>query len=346
MKIEDPRPNMVKTTSLFLLLTALIPSIVMPILVQQSYYFTLVGFANSVMFGVVSAIFYFTRAQVWHRYLLFFSGFVSLLPLIVFSGGVNSQFVVLLPIIPLVIALLSCSRDAWIASGLITLFIFCVLLLQSELPNLTDEVVSYEKSKSRAIWLTLSCLIGSGFAFVFNRTNRKLRLKLTEQAYQDVLTGISNRRNIIEVLESKIATAQAGQSLAILMIDVDHFKGLNDTYGHVFGDKCLQQVAKSISGSVRKGIDQVGRYGGEEFLVLLDNLDANKIHQIAEKIRINISELTLQSDQGEQVNLTVTVGWHCVKLNPSDEIETLLKAADEALYKGKSMGRNTVVCSL
>ncbi|MDU0353715.1 GGDEF domain-containing protein [Paraglaciecola aquimarina] len=346
MNIEDPRPRLLKLSVLIMLMLTLLPTIFVPMFVAQSGYFTLLGSINVLMFSGLYLVVSTQQPKHWHRFLVLLLGLLALLPLIFISGGVNSQFAPLLPLLPVFIALLSSTRDAQFLCAFIVLFILGLLYFQDDFVDLTSEQVSINKSRARAIWLVLATLLGTAFGWAFNGTNKELRSELTKRAYQDELTGVKNRRNILEVLQSKIYNPDKNQTLAILMIDVDFFKKINDTYGHLFGDTCLQQVAACIADSIREESDHVSRYGGEEFLVILTGIKPQQALKIANSIRENIASLRVKTPQNEVLEMTATIGCHYTNFSQVNTVEELIHEADSALYQGKQTGRNKVVSSL
>ena len=170
------------------------------------------------------------------------------------------------------------------------------------------------------------------------RANAELR----RVSQTDGLTGVDNRRYIEERLREAFEhAARLNESLAVMMTDVDHFKSVNDTYGHQAGDAVLKQVAEALRDTARE-IDHVGRYGGEEFLVLLPGANADDARAYAERARAAIAgrEFTYP---GGSLRRTMSAG---VAAWPHPEIrhqEALVKAADDALYAAKQGGRNCVV---
>lgn len=170
------------------------------------------------------------------------------------------------------------------------------------------------------------------------RANAELR----RVSQTDGLTGVDNRRHIEQRLtEAFQHAARLNESLAVVMTDVDHFKSVNDTYGHQAGDAVLKQVAEVLRESARE-IDHVGRYGGEEFLVLLPGASAEDARAFAERARAAIAAREF-AYAGGTLQRTMSAG---VASWPHPELrhqEALVKAADDALYVAKSSGRNRVV---
>lgn len=159
----------------------------------------------------------------------------------------------------------------------------------------------------------------------------------------DALTGLSNRREFDERLRLEWArAARAGTGLALLMIDIDHFKLLNDSFGHPVGDQRLRAVAQALAGCAMRGSDMVARFGGEEFAVILPSTDPSEAAVLAERMRMAIEQLDLASPApGGRVTVSIGIG-HIGKLR-GDAAERLLAAADAALYDAKQGGRNRVM---
>lgn len=170
-------------------------------------------------------------------------------------------------------------------------------------------------------------------------------LKLQEINNTDGLTGLSNRRHFDEVFAIEFQRAFREKScLALMMIDVDHFKSINDRFGHPFGDACLQQVAQLISAAIRRPPDLAARYGGEEFVVLLPGTDLQGALHVAESLRSRI-EQTIVQDQGQQTHITASLGVMAAIPDKRDAAEFFLQRADERLYQAKRAGRNRVIAT-
>ncbi len=178
---------------------------------------------------------------------------------------------------------------------------------------------------------------------VLYRKQRKLGELLLQESRTDHLTQISNRRHFFELLDNYVSLAKRhDQSLGFLAIDIDHFKNVNDTYGHTTGDQVLQQVATTLNNNTRAG-DCVGRIGGEEFAVLLPMTNNEGSHIFAERIRSQIENLDLSAlDKEVSVTISIGVSNFSAELTPT----LLYQSADEALYKAKESGRNCVVPAL
>jgi diguanylate cyclase (GGDEF)-like protein len=158
-------------------------------------------------------------------------------------------------------------------------------------------------------------------------------------ARTDLLTGCSNRRHFIErAVESIALSRRSGMPGALLMLDLDHFKQINDTYGHPVGDLVLVRVAKACLDLCRS-TDAFGRVGGEEFALFLWNTDTEGAQLLAERVRLAIAALEIPHGA---VTLGVTVSIGIAQLAPHEEFEMLYSRADAALYRAKTAGRNRV----
>ena len=168
-------------------------------------------------------------------------------------------------------------------------------------------------------------------------TREELRFRATH----DALTGIANRGVILEeAAREHSRRSREGGSFGIIMADLDHFKQVNDTCGHSGGDAVLKEASRRMTQSVRI-YDIVGRYGGEEFLIVVPASDALGTLGLAERMRTEIAALPIPFDQGE-IRITASFGVAvCSDENPHD-LDSLLRLADEALYRAKKLGRNRV----
>lgn len=168
--------------------------------------------------------------------------------------------------------------------------------------------------------------------------------KLQAQALEDGLTGLANRRMFDQHLLDEMGRARREQQrLALLMIDVDHFKRFNDQYGHVAGDECLQIVACKINQAIKRPGDMAFRYGGEEFAVVLPGVDSSGALVVAEAIREAIESSEIFKVRGKVVKVTTSIGLCSMLPGPAETPESLIQAADKALYAAKVAGRNRTV---
>lgn len=167
-------------------------------------------------------------------------------------------------------------------------------------------------------------------------------LILEEVSKHDELTGILNRRSFNICFETEWEKAlKAKKSVAMLIVDIDFFKKVNDTYGHQAGDEALKKVAEIIQASGRRGDDVAARYGGEEFVLLLPNVISKDATNIAEKLRITIENLDCRFSE-ESIKLTISIGVSTIIPEKTMQAELLFNQADKALYEAKNTGRNKI----
>ncbi|MEP9376089.1 sensor domain-containing diguanylate cyclase [Aquabacter sp. CN5-332] len=167
---------------------------------------------------------------------------------------------------------------------------------------------------------------------------------LKTMSLTDVLTGLPNRRAFEERFDSEFRRmAREGTQMALLLIDVDHFKAVNDSHGHLTGDKFLRMLARQIQRSAVRPGDVAARFGGEEFTVLLPSTDVKGAMYIAERIRTDIERTSISLETGLRVGTTVSIGIVTAQPGTRGSPNDLLKLADDALYEAKASGRNRVV---
>jgi diguanylate cyclase (GGDEF)-like protein/PAS domain S-box-containing protein len=163
--------------------------------------------------------------------------------------------------------------------------------------------------------------------------------KSEETVLFDPLTGIGNRPHIEMKIRSAIEDYHPGKTpFGILFIDIDHFKDFNDTYGHLLGDKVLRLIANTLRNNLRAS-DSCGRWGGEEFIGLVHDLDFGGLEKVSEKLRMTVNETKIRENN---VDLAVTVSIGSTLIRPKDTFQTLIERADSLMYKSKRAGRNRV----
>lgn len=173
---------------------------------------------------------------------------------------------------------------------------------------------------------------------------QRLVEQLRDQSNTDFLTGLPNRRGFFTLTERHIPNQQRhGYPVAVALFDIDHFKQVNDGYGHVVGDAVLVEVARLCGEQSRRG-DVVARYGGEEFIVLMPHTDLASAIQHAERLRIAVEGLRLPLDGGGDLRITASFGVAACRPD-DDSLDAAIAAADECLYRAKRQGRNRVVCA-
>ena len=203
---------------------------------------------------------------------------------------------------------------------------------------------SQELSRDSVLWLACAAGFAGAFPAIWLLTRITIEARRTEQelsleADTDGLTGLTNRRCFMRHGGNILARAeQRGQTAALLVIDADHFKQINDHYGHAMGDTALEAIAEQLRGSFRR-TDLVGRLGGEEFAVLLPETDTETARMLAERVVQRIGRTPI-SGNGCIIEVTVSCGYADTRV--SYEMDALFEAADKALYNAKENGRNRV----
>ncbi len=174
------------------------------------------------------------------------------------------------------------------------------------------------------------------------RELRAVMEKLEEVSITDDLTQIYNHRYLVSRLHYEFERAKRyGLSISLIMLDIDHFKVYNDNNGHLAGDDALRKVARLINGAIRE-TDIVGRYGGEEFAIILLHADLIQMEEVAERVRRSIEEAPFPNEESQPMGrITVSMGGSCFS-DGMETMEDLIRSADEALYRAKGNGRNQI----
>jgi len=192
-----------------------------------------------------------------------------------------------------------------------------------------------------ALLACFAVTVASSFAFILMHKERADR-ETYELATTDPLTGVYNRRTFKELAEPQLSRSRRAQmSVSLLMLDLDHFKRINDTYGHLGGDDILKSFAGLVTGLLRKE-DLLARYGGEEFVVLLPGSTQAAAAALSERIREQVSAVPMNAN-GHLARVTVSIGSASEAGDTLPSLEAMLGRADEALYQAKREGRNRVV---
>lgn len=265
----------------------------------------------------------------------------------VYTGGFGASVVLLAPIIPIMTVLLISTRAAWISLGLVCLILTGVFVL---------DIYGYIPENSsdpglvllgRYIVLTCLCLVSTWVVSSFSTISGALLVKLEKQSNMDYLTGILNRRAIEARLLQEVARAKRSDTwLSFIMADVDFFKLYNDTNGHQAGDNCLKDIAKLIDNCCERPTDIVGRFGGEEFVLILPDTNIDGARRVAENLRKTVMDRNIPYGPQNSNPVTLTLGIVSAYGDTIDGIENLIRDADAALYKGKDQGRNCVVSAV
>jgi diguanylate cyclase (GGDEF)-like protein len=232
-------------------------------------------------------------------------------------------------------------RDAVLATLAITAAAVALAMAMTALATIDAPAERQLRAVEIAAWI--SFLIGIIFSYWFVDSFRgivQLKDTVDRLARTDDLTGLDNRRSFLAGAEREISRGERhGEALALLILDLDYFKRINDTHGHRVGDMVLVATAEVLSRCVRDGLDIVGRLGGEEFAVVLARCDEDAAVQAAEAIRAAIASVRVSTPGGE-IATTASIG--CAPIAAGDTVSAALQRADEALYAAKRGGRNRV----
>lgn len=171
---------------------------------------------------------------------------------------------------------------------------------------------------------------------------REREARIHQLSRTDALTNLHNRRSILDLLDQEIARVQRKPSpLSVVILDLDHFKKVNDTWGHPMGDRVLQIAARVLRESVRDG-DHVGRYGGEEFMLILPGTRLSDAMTVLERCRLQLVAADVMTDSQDRLQITASFGLVCQDKTPLLASQQLIQHADEALYAAKANGRNRI----
>jgi diguanylate cyclase (GGDEF)-like protein len=236
--------------------------------------------------------------------------------------------------------------DYWQVPRLMLVFVFgiyCVYNFSRIFWTLgEDTILSFMNASnfhSFAFILIIYLIIGTSFGFIW-MVSKKLENELIELAHHDQLTTILNRRGVDTLARHEFSklSRESGE-LSIIMADIDHFKMVNDRFGHLVGDRVLTGFAKLVSEHLRP-YDIFGRIGGEEFVIILPNTGLEKALSLAERLRSEVETFVFKENKKE-IQITVSFGVAEYSAE-TDDLEKLIPYADKALYWAKKMGRNTV----
>lgn len=262
-------------------------------------------------------------------------------------GGVGAPTVIWFAVCPLIATAGAGARSGVIWSGLSLLAVIGIYAM--DVMALFPPIVVNDMRLLSTISTVSFVVTVAIFLMIFERINSSAILRLDhalsiihDLAIRDELTGVFNRRELIRVAEhEKGRVDQHGSQFSLCLIDVDHFKNINDTYGHAAGDQVLKSVALKIQEDIRK-TDCFGRYGGEEFLLLLVGTNAGEAQSFVERIRQRIEGMRFpELADGQSVTISVGVA----EYQNRETVEHTLSRADKALYSAKHGGRNRVVVS-
>jgi diguanylate cyclase (GGDEF)-like protein len=267
----------------------------------------------------------------------------SLLAVLALDGGVlDAPILTLLPLLPVAAWFLLGGRAGWTVAAAGCLLLVGLSLVQRDAELALDVRVDAELARpSRALWLGATLLLLAGLTRAYERQSLRRGRVLRNQANKDRLTGLENRRGFEAALEVECRrAARSGRPLSLAYFDIDHFKTLNDTYGHDKGDHCLVAVAYAASTCLRRSSDLLARYGGEEFIALCPGTGDEQARKLAEAIRVAVEELEIENRGAPHGSVTISVGTS----TSGDDLDPrgLIEQADQALYRAKEGGRNRV----
>ena len=210
---------------------------------------------------------------------------------------------------------------------------------QNKLLQLQQRVEQQKADNSRLLMLFFGIL--TLLVALWAYRTKRVQVSMRRMAQTDALTGICNRHHFTAQAEQTLAQcARSGKQVALIMLDLDHFKSINDSYGHVTGDWVLKEVAKAC-GALCRQVDHFGRLGGEEFAILLNGCDLKAATRVAEDCRVRVAQLR-SADSGFNFRITASFGVTCSRMADYD-LDKLLSQADQMLYRAKREGRDRVI---
>jgi diguanylate cyclase (GGDEF)-like protein len=235
---------------------------------------------------------------------------------------------------------------AWLHGGLLTtaLLVFALASATNLLPTLPWPWLAWSDDVSlfATVFSAVALSILSTFVLGYIVVMRLVR-RLEHLSHHDALTGLLNRRAIEYLLDREDQRLQRfADPFSVLLVDIDHFKRINDRLGHAAGDVVLCTVARALQDKARE-VDRVARYGGEEFCILLPHTLHDGALQAAERLRDAISQINIPWND-ESITVSISTGMACAS-EPGETLQSLLARADEALYQAKAEGRNRVVAA-
>ncbi|TVP54468.1 MAG: GGDEF domain-containing protein [Halomonadaceae bacterium] len=284
---------------------------------------------------------------LWLRHLVLLQGLfilliTVLLSFIVVNGLEEGLGILWLYVFPSMVFYVSTLR---VGAILCSLAMVLILLILSPLGPMYTPVHNYSPSFAMLLLFTLSFVMI--FSYVLDRSRRQHALRLKEMAEvfehaakHDALTNLYNRGEGTQRLAGEYARFQRShQFFSVILIDIDHFKRINDTFGHDSGDQVIQEVSRRLVAGCRQ-MDMVARWGGEEFLLMLPSADADAAVTTAERVRQLMTRTPIRVNKRA---LEVTCSFGVAQIQDGDSIQALLQRADERLYQAKTTGRNRIV---
>lgn len=317
-------------TVLIIMLIAFPVITLLNLLVFQAYLIAAIDFAGFVAAGVGWSYFHRTQNIKITAWFLVISLIAVLLSFIHLAEGGNYSLMWVTIMPPLVFFLLGPRVGAWVSAILFTYIIGYLYLM---LPTFEPAAFSLG-----ALLNVIEVLVALWFIFRhYERSRASAFDELERLSNTDKLTGLYNRLRLDELLSEQLALSQrSGTAFTLVLCDIDHFKKINDDHGHLVGDEVLVELAKLLQTHTR-ATDYVGRWGGEEFLIICPATTAEGAQKLIESLRAAVAQLNFNHD------LTLTMSFGIAAARPQGSIVTILKTADNALYEAKRRGRNRVV---
>ncbi len=253
-------------------------------------------------------------------------------------------------VVPLLYGILDLTMRRFLAVTLTCFLAYCAMfaLLAWREPDRLHAAGEWMVILALAVVMAQTGLIGgyiSQLRHALDKKNRQLNgamAQMSDRAIRDELTGVYNRRQLMQAVRSEEARATRGDNLfSVCMMDIDHFKQVNDAHGHLVGDEVLRRCADQIRNNIRE-IDTFGRYGGEEFLLIMPLTDRDGASIVANRLRTRIERLEFVNDRDEPFRVTISMGIAESTRASARECNEVLRRADEALYRAKHAGRNRV----
>lgn len=281
-------------------------------------------------------------------HLLIFAIYLSSVGVMAISGGIHSSSIIWQIFVPVAAFIMTGLRAGlrWGGISFLTVLIFYILET-TRLVNLTS---GFETTTGDRLFDLLGAIVAVSIAIWYSdflKSRALIDLEATKAqlnyyATVDPLTNAFNRRHFLELSERKIKRTQTANSHAsLLFFDIDHFKRINDEHGHMIGDEILHGIAQVCMKHLRTD-DILGRFGGEEFVILLPETKLEDAHIIAERLRHLIAHTPIETEIGP-INTTISIGVALVEKSDPATIKQLLSRADRAMYLAKQAGRNRVI---
>lgn len=269
---------------------------------------------------------------------------LSLIGASAINGGFTAPIFVFLPLAPLLCTMMIGPRTGIVTLGGIAFMLSGMIVLQAlgfQYPD--GPLLQADRDILRGFTLLITVILVGVSVWHYAIQTEVMAEAIYEQATHDYLTGLLNRRAIDAALENEVDRAgRSGNWLSLILADVDHFKNFNDRYGHIAGDHALKVVAEKLQTRFSRSTDSVGRWGGEEFAVILPFTSPEQAERLANELREEIASQTLFDSREGSESVTITLGIGCIQDRRRIDVAELLELADDALYRGKDQGRNRV----